>query len=177
MMAACIIFPFKKNHLSDLPIATRFESVSRDRLVGTEFKRGTTMHLFARLFLLFTFVPIIELILLIKLGGYIGALETIAIVLITGIIGAYLAKHEGFRVMMRIQQELSQGRIPAEELLDGVIILAGGLLLLTPGLLTDVVGLLAMIPVSRRAIKKYLRKKFQQKINSGQVYTTYTREN
>ncbi|MFZ5517852.1 MAG: FxsA family protein [Candidatus Zhuqueibacterota bacterium] len=134
------------------------------------------MSLFARLFMLFTLVPIIELVLLIKLGGYIGALETIAIVVLTGIVGAYLAKYEGFRVMTRIQQELSQGRIPAEELLDGVIILAGGLLLLTPGLLTDVVGLLAMIPASRHFIKKYLRKKFQQKINSGQVYTTYTRD-
>ena len=129
-----------------------------------------------RLMLLFTLIPLIELSLLIELGRQIGLGSTIAIVVITGVIGAYLAKQEGFRVITRIQQELSQGRIPTGQLLDGVIILAGGLLLLTPGLLTDVIGFLALIPVSREYIKQILKSKFKQKINSAEIHTTYTIE-
>lgn len=127
-----------------------------------------------RLILLFTLVPLIELSLLIEIGRQIGLFSTIAIVIITGIIGAYLAKYEGFRVIYRIRQDMSQGRIPAEGLLDGVIILAGGLLLLTPGLITDVIGFLALIPLSRHYIKQYLKRKFKQKIDSREIYTYYT---
>lgn len=134
------------------------------------------MIVLARLVLLFTLIPLIELSLLIELGRNIGLGQTIAIVILTGIAGAYLAKYEGFRVVTQIREELNQGRIPAEGLLDGVIIFAGGLLLLTPGLITDAVGFLALIPGSRQYIKKYLRNKFKQKIDTNRVYTTYTRE-
>lgn len=132
--------------------------------------------MFLRLFALFTLIPIIELTLLIELGRQIGLWSTVAIVIFTGIFGAYLAKREGFLVITRIRQELQQGQLPAEPLVDGVIILAGGLLLLTPGLLTDAVGFLALFPVSRRYIKRYLKGKFEQKIDSGEIYTSYTIE-
>jgi UPF0716 protein FxsA len=127
-----------------------------------------------RLILLFTLVPLIELSLLIQLGRQIGLGSTLAIVIITGVIGAYLAKYEGFRVITRIRHDLDEGRIPAEGLLDGVIILAGGLLLLTPGLLTDTIGFLALIPVTRRYLKQYLKQKFKQKIDSKEIHTFYT---
>ena len=129
-----------------------------------------------RLIFLFTLIPLMELSLLIELGRQIGLGEAIAIVILTGIAGAYLAKYEGFRVVYRIRQELNEGRIPAEELLNGVIILAGGLLLLTPGLITDAVGFLALIPSSRQFIKQYMRKKFEQKIDTKRIYTTYTHD-
>ena len=90
-----------------------------------------------RLILLFTLVPIIELSLLIELGRQIGPGSTIAIVIVTGVIGAYLAKYEGFKVISRIRLELGAGKIPAEGLIEGVIILAGGLLLLESQLTTD----------------------------------------
>ena len=127
-----------------------------------------------RLILIFTLIPIIELSLLIELGKQIGLGSTIAIVILTGVLGAYLAKHEGFMVINRIRKELSQGRIPAESLIDGVIILAGGLLLLTPGLLTDTIGFIALFPISREYLKKFLKQKFKQKINNGEIYTSYT---
>lgn len=129
-----------------------------------------------RLILLFTVIPLIELSLLIELGRRIGLGSTIAIVIVTGIAGAYLAKYEGFRVIFRIRQELSSGHLPAEELLDGVIILSGGLLLLTPGLMTDAVGFLALIPFTRSYIKRYLKSKFKQKIDSQEIHTFYTIE-
>ncbi len=129
-----------------------------------------------RLILLFTLIPLIELSLLIELGKQIGLGSTIAIVILTGILGAYLAKHEGFIVINRIQQELSQGRLPAESLIDGVIILAGGLLLLTPGLLTDAIGFIALVPISRDYLKKFLKQKFKQKIDTGEIHTSYTIE-
>lgn len=127
-----------------------------------------------RLMLLFTLVPLVELSLLIELGRRIGLGATIAIVIITGILGAYLAKYEGFRIIFRIRRELSAGRLPTEELLDGVIILSGGLLLLTPGLITDAIGFLALIPLTRSHIKRYLKRKFKQKIDSKQIHTFYT---
>jgi len=127
-----------------------------------------------RLILLFTLVPLIELSLLIELGRHIGLGSTIAIVIITGVIGAYLAKYEGFKVISGIRQELGAGRIPAEGLIDGVIILAGGLLLLTPGLLTDTIGFIALIPVTRNYLKQYLKRKFKQKIDSKEIHTFYT---
>ncbi len=127
-----------------------------------------------RLILLFTLVPLIELSLLIELGRHIGLGSTIAIVIVTGVIGAYLAKYEGFKVISGIRQELGAGKIPAKGLIDGVIILAGGLLLLTPGLLTDTIGFLALIPVTRNYLKQYLKKKFKQKIDSKEIHTFYT---
>ena len=127
-----------------------------------------------RLILLFTLVPLIELSLLIELGRQIGLGSTIAIVIVTGVIGAYLAKYEGFKVISGIRQELGAGKIPAKGLIDGVIILAGGLLLLTPGLLTDTIGFLALIPVTRNYLKQYLKKKFKQKIDSKEIHTFYT---
>ena len=127
-----------------------------------------------RLILIFTLVPLIELSLLIELGRHIGFAPTLAIVIITGVIGAYLAKYEGFKVIYRIRQELRNGRIPAEGLIDGAIILAGGLLLLTPGLLTDTIGFLALIPFTRKYLKHYLKRKFKQKIDSKEIHAFYT---
>ncbi|MBN1684732.1 MAG: FxsA family protein [Gammaproteobacteria bacterium] len=127
-----------------------------------------------RLILLFTLVPLIELSLLIELGRHIGLGSTIAIVIVTGVIGAYLAKYEGFKVIAGIRQELGAGKIPAEGLIDGIIILAGGLLLLTPGLLTDSIGFLALIPVSRNYLKQYLKRKFKQKLDSKEIHPFYT---
>ena len=127
-----------------------------------------------RLILLFTLVPLIELSLLIELGRQIGLGSTIAIVIVTGVVGAYLAKYEGFKVVSGIRQELATGKIPAEGLIDGVIILAGGLLLLTPGLLTDTIGFLALIPISRNYLKQYLKRKFRQKIDSNEIHSFYT---
>ncbi len=107
-------------------------------------------HLFKKLFLLFTITPFVELYLLMKLAEMTSAGTAIAIVLITGAIGAYLAKGEGVAVYRAIQADLSYGRVPTDQLLHGLCVLIGGLLLVTPGLITDVVGFSLILPVTRR---------------------------
>jgi len=117
------------------------------------------------LILLFTVVPIVELALLIKIGQYLGVGYTLAIVIITGITGAYLAKLQGLITLRRIQEDIKGGRMPADKLFDGVLILCSGILLLTPGLITDVIGFMGLVPVSRNLFKRYLKQKIKDMIN------------
>jgi UPF0716 protein FxsA len=122
------------------------------------------------LFFLFTLVPLLELYLLIRLGTYVGAVDTIAIVIGTGIAGGLLAKSQGLAVLDRMRAELNQGRLPAESLFDGLLILMAGAMLVTPGLLTDGLGLLLLIPWSRQAIKSWLKRKMQEKLSEGEIH-------
>ncbi|MCH7782648.1 FxsA family protein [candidate division KSB1 bacterium] len=121
--------------------------------------------MFARLLLLFIFVPIIELMILIDLGGYLGTVPTIILVVGTGALGAYLAKKEGFRIFFTIRHKLQTGQLPADELLDGLIILIAGALLITPGLITDLFGFLMLFRPSRSRFKIWLKIKFSAHIN------------
>ena len=132
--------------------------------------------MFGRLFLLFTIVPLLELALLIELGGIIGVTNTIAIVIITGFIGAALARSQGFGILNRIQAEMAQGQLPGDSMVDGLLVFAGGLLLLTPGLLTDVLGFSLLIPASRSFLKTYLIRYFKSKIQNGEIHADYTVE-
>ena len=120
-----------------------------------------------RLFLLFTIVPIIEVWLLIKVGRVIGALPTVAILLAISMVGAWLAKSQGFQVIVAIRGELAAGRIPAAQFLDGAMILAGGILLLTPGFFTDFIGIFFLIPTTRTLLKQLLRSWLERKLHQG----------
>ncbi len=121
------------------------------------------------LILLFTILPALELALLIKVGSNIGALNTIGMVIAIGIVGAALARYEGFRVLTKVQDSLQRGVMPSAEILDGFMVLAGGIALLTPGFITDVLGLLLLFPVTRAGIKWLVRRQFQSMIARGQV--------
>jgi UPF0716 protein FxsA len=109
---------------------------------------------FLRLLLLFTVVPLIELYLLITIGGVIGVMPTIAIVLGTGILGAWLARWQGLAVIRRINDEMAAGRLPTDALIDGLLVLVAAAVLLTPGLLTDAAGFVLLVPGSRAAVRK-----------------------
>jgi UPF0716 protein FxsA len=115
--------------------------------------------MFLKLFLAFTLIPMIELYLLIKLGAVIGAFNTLLLVILTGATGAYLARLQGLQVMFRVRERLQQGEMPAEDMLDALIILIAGIVLLTPGLLTDIAGLLLLLPSIRFRFKVWLRQK------------------
>jgi UPF0716 protein FxsA len=115
-----------------------------------------------KLFLCFTLIPVLELYLLIKIGTVIGGFNTILLVVLTGFTGAWLARMEGMNTMMKLRTNLQQGLMPAEELIDAVIIFAAGVVLLTPGLITDVFGLALLWPVTRNKFKQMLRKKFDE---------------
>ena len=122
-----------------------------------------------RLFLIFLIVPVIEIYLLIKVGSLIGAIPTVAILLLISLLGAYLVKSQGFRIFMQVREELSRGRLPAAQMLDGALILVGGLLLTTPGFFTDFLGIFFLIPASRRLIKLWLGLWLQARLSRGGV--------
>ncbi len=128
-----------------------------------------------RLFLLFTLIPLIELYLLITVGSYLGAGLTILVVLGTGMAGAYLARLEGWRTWQKIQSELQNGAAPANELIDGVLILAAGLLLITPGILTDVVGFSLLLPPTRAALQVALRRALEKRVQSTDIEVHFDR--
>ena len=109
------------------------------------------------LFLLFTLMPLLELWLLFELSGLFGFWTTILVVLLTGMLGAVLAKMQGWHTMFKIQNSLRAGQLPAKEMGDGVLILIAGVLLITPGVITDVVGLSLLVPPVRFAIRKVLQ--------------------
>ncbi len=108
--------------------------------------------MFGILFLLFTVVPAFELFLLFKIGAQIGGFNTVAIVILTGIIGASLAKSQGLSILMKIQNEMAKGGIPGDAIIQGLMIFAGGLLLITPGFITDISGLILVLPGTRHLL-------------------------
>jgi UPF0716 protein FxsA len=126
----------------------------------------------ARLMILFVVVPLVELALLIRVGQWLGVLPTVLLVLVTGVAGAALARREGVRTVGQIQADLRQGRFPMGRLLDGFMILLAGGFLLTPGLLTDVVGLSMLVPASRAWIKRLLAGRIRQLVESGRTNVT-----
>ena len=103
-----------------------------------------------KLLFLFTVVPTAELYLLFQVGDHIGAAETFLLVILTGIIGARLAQREGLSVLRQIQEDAVNGVSPADKLVEGFMVLLGGVLLITPGIMTDVVGLSLVFPLTRR---------------------------
>lgn len=113
-----------------------------------------------RLLLLFTVVPLVELTLLIKIGQRIGVGTTIGLVLLTGLAGAALARHEGWRTWTAIQRDLAAGRLPGDRIVDALLILVAGLLLITPGVLTDLVGVVLLVAPTRRLMRQYLKRQF-----------------
>jgi UPF0716 protein FxsA len=125
--------------------------------------------MFLWLFLGFTLVPAFEIYVFIKVAGAVGTLQTIAMIIVTGVLGAYLARREGFAVLRRLQSQIQAGHLPADELIDGAMILVGGALLLTPGFLTDVLGLALVIPPLRAVLKDLLRKYLRHKFQRGAI--------
>jgi UPF0716 protein FxsA len=109
------------------------------------------VRVFPLLFFLFLTVPLLEIYLLIKLGGVIGAGPTILLVIGTALAGAWLLRQQGLATLMRAQGAVDRGEVPALELLEGLVLLVGGVLLLTPGLLTDALGLVCLLPWTRQA--------------------------
>ena len=119
--------------------------------------------------LLFVGIPLLELFLLTRVSAILGFGPTVLLVIVTGVVGSRLARSQGARVWTRIQQELAAGRIPTREGVDALLVLAAGLMLVTPGVLTDAVGLAFLLPFVRNAIRpslvRWLKSKMQ--VRSG----------
>lgn len=123
----------------------------------------------SRLLLLFIIVPAVELLLLIQMGRWIGTLPTVGIIVLTGIVGAYLTRQQGLQVLTRIRGEMQNGKMPGEALLEGAMILVAGAVLMTPGILTDTLGFLLLIPQSRKLFRRLTWRQIQRMIQRGQV--------
>ena len=120
--------------------------------------------MFLRLLALFILVPIAELAIFIALGDKIGLWPTLAIIIITGFLGAALTKSQGARAIQRFRQASAEGRLPHREVTDGLIILVAGAVLLTPGFLTDTVGFLLLVPPVRALVRGRLAAYLKTKI-------------
>ncbi len=128
--------------------------------------------MFKYLFLAFTVVPFIELYLLLALGREVGFWPTVGMVLVTGLVGALLARKEGVRVFRRWQESLAQGRMPEEGLLGGLLVLVGGVLLVAPGVLTDLVGLMLLFPPTRKVVAALVRRRLERRMAEGTLRVT-----
>jgi UPF0716 protein FxsA len=128
------------------------------------------------LVILFILIPAIEITLLIWTGQAIGALNTFIIIILTGILGAALAKKEGAEVLRLTQVQLRNGEIPSQSILDGLCILAGGIVLLTPGFVTDLFGFILLIPYTRAIIKLWLKNWFLKHMQNGNANIIYWRK-
>ena len=120
-----------------------------------------------KLLLAFTIIPIIEIYLLIEIGSIFGVLTAITLVILTGFLGAFMARMQGLQTLFRIQESLREGRMPSRELLDALLIVIAGLVLLTPGFLTDSAGFLLLIPTTRNSIKSWLQRQIKLKYMSN----------
>ncbi|KAF0191998.1 MAG: biotin--acetyl-CoA-carboxylase ligase [Gammaproteobacteria bacterium] len=117
------------------------------------------MGLFRFLLLLLLLVPVLEIYLLIKVGGVIGALPTVFLVVFTAVLGALLVRAQGFATLGRVREALARGEVPALQMLEGMVLLVSGVLLLTPGFFTDTLGFLCLVPAIRqRLIMGFLKR-------------------
>ncbi|WP_210364945.1 FxsA family protein [Bacillus sp. REN3] len=121
------------------------------------------------LFLLIIIVPAAEIGILLVSGQLIGVWPTILLIIFTGVLGAYLAKQQGLETIRRAQEQLRRGMMPGDAILDGISVLVGGTLLLTPGFVTDTTGFLLLAPPTRKFFKALMLKLFRNWINKGTI--------
>ena len=131
--------------------------------------------MFLRLFLLFTCIPLVELALLLRIGSIIGALNTILLVIFTGMLGACLARQQGIRTFQTIRSLMARGEMPGEPLLDALLILLAGFLLITPGILTDLFGFLMLVPATRAPLRRWIKRELERRLSAVST-AIYSRE-
>jgi len=123
----------------------------------------------------FILMPIAEIAVLLRVHDAIGLFDTLMLVILTGFAGAFLARQQGMMVLLQIRKDMAEGRMPAPRLMDGVMILVAGVLLITPGLITDTIGFLLLVPVVRAWIRNWLQRKIESKLRDGSANITVWR--
>ena len=132
--------------------------------------------MFAILLFLFIFLPLSEIVVLIKVGSFLGVGSTILVVIGTAILGAALARYQGLKVLFEIQRDLNTGVMPTDKLLDGFMILLAGVVLLTPGFITDAMGFFVLLPQGRSVIKKLIMHYFKKSMQRGGPHIRYFKQ-
>ena len=128
--------------------------------------------MFGFLLLAFLLVPLLELYVFVEVADAIGFLPTVAWIIVVSVVGAWIVKREGMSALRRANQQVANGQVPTNELVNGVLILFGGALLLTPGFFTDVLGLLLVLPPTRALLRSTVKRRF---VASGPIVFTRTR--
>jgi len=134
-------------------------------------------YMLAKLSLLFISITSIELYILFKANQYIGTLPTVLAVFFTGIVGAALSKQQGVEIANRVRNSLTQGKMPADDMIHGLVVLIGGILLLTPGFLTDFFGFTLIFPTTRTFYLKKIKNMLQSKVSSDSIVYTINNKN
>ncbi len=124
------------------------------------------------IFILFVAVPIVEIWVLIEVGSRFGALYTILLVILTAVIGSVMLRTQGLSILSRVRSQLASNRLPAAELLEGAFLLVGGVLLLTPGFVTDAVGFLCLLPITRRIVVRAMIARFSVRGYTSQPWSS-----
>jgi len=133
---------------------------------------------FGKLFILFAILPIIEIAILINVGEIIGGWNTVLLVIVSAFIGAYLVRQQGFSTLMQAQSKMQAGAMPGQEMAEGLLLVIAGVLLVTPGFVTDVLGFVLCLPITRPIIAKKLLKHLAVKVvtaQQGGFHQQYTR--
>ena len=126
--------------------------------------------MFGILAILFLVVPIVEIYLIIQVGSALGVTETIGLLILISVVGAWLVRHEGLGILARLQGALERGELPTNELIDGLLVLIAGVLMLTPGFFTDGVGLLFLLPPTRVIVRSLLKRRFRGMVQVGATF-------
>jgi UPF0716 protein FxsA len=121
---------------------------------------------------LLVLVPLVELYVIVEVAGRLGVLETLVLLVATTVGGAWLVKREGLGVARRVQEQMQRGEVPAAEVVDGLLVLAAGVLLLTPGFVTDALGLLLLVPFVRRPLRGLAFRRFRSRLDLVTVSRT-----
>lgn len=126
-----------------------------------------------KLLLLFVALPAIELAILIELGSRFGTLHTIGLIIVTGVVGASLARGQGISTVRAIQSEVAEGRLPADPMVDGVMILIAAALLVTPGVLTDTFGFMCLVPAFRKVVRGVLWRRLEDAVRENRIQVDF----
>jgi UPF0716 protein FxsA len=133
----------------------------------------TLSIVFPLLILLFIVTPIVELYLIVQVAGEVGVLNTIALLFLVSVVGAWLVRREGLGILRKAQEEMAQGRVPGRQLVDGLLVLFGGALMLTPGFATDALGLSLLFPPTRALLRAVASRWFGRRMANGQPTMTW----
>tara|TARA_B100000378_G_C17957164_1_gene382221 strand:- start:85 stop:465 length:381 start_codon:yes stop_codon:yes gene_type:complete len=115
----------------------------------------------------FLAVPIVEIYLIVEVARYAGILNTVVLLILVSVAGAWMVRREGLGILRRAQEELATGRVPGRQVVDGLLVLVAGALMLTPGFATDALGLALLFPPSRIAVREVLIRRFARRVNLG----------
>ena len=122
--------------------------------------------MFFYLLIIFIILPIIEISIFIQVGGFVGTFNTILIIFLTAVVGVYFVRQQGFITFQKITVELQNQQIPVQGMFDGLVILISGILLVTPGFLTDIIGFLGLIPQTRVFLLGIIKNLFLQRYSN-----------